>query len=66
MRLTQLLSGLKMAITNEEQQFINRHQDTVRLTALDDHGQWVAQNLVRKGVYTISNDSRTLIKNVSK
>jgi predicted secreted protein len=64
MRLTQLLSGLKMAVTNEEQQFINRHQDTVRLTALDDHGQWLAQNLVRKGVYSISNDNRTLIKNV--
>jgi hypothetical protein len=64
MRLVQLLSGLGLAITNEEQQFINRHENTVRLTALDDHGQWIAQNLVRKGVYSISKDNRTLIKNV--
>lgn len=65
MRLVQLLSGLGLAITNEEQQFINRHSTAVRLTALDDRGQWVAQNLVRKGVYSISNDNRTLIKNVA-
>lgn len=64
MRLVQLLSGLGLAITNEEQQFINRHENAVRLTALDDHGQWIAQNLVRKGVYSISKDNRTLIKNV--
>jgi hypothetical protein len=64
MRLVQLLSGLGLAITNEEQQFINRHETAVRLTALDDHGQWIAQNLVRKGVYSISKDNRTLIKNV--
>jgi predicted secreted protein len=66
MRLVQLLSGLGLAITNEEHQFINRHETAVRLTALDDHGQWIAQNLVRKGVYSISNDNRTLIKNVSE
>jgi hypothetical protein len=64
MRLVQLLSGLGLAITNEEQQFINRHETAVRLTALDDHGQWIAQNLVRKGVYSISKDNCTLIKNV--
>jgi hypothetical protein len=66
MRLVQLLSGLGLAITNEEQQFINRHETAVRLTSLDDRGQWIAQNLVRKGVYSISNDNRTLIKNVSE
>jgi hypothetical protein len=64
MKIAQLISGLDIAITNEEQQFIEKHPGSVRLTALDEHGQWLAQNLVRKGVYSISNDSNTLKKNI--
>jgi hypothetical protein len=62
MKIAQLLSGVDIAITNEEKKFIEKHS-SVRLTSLDDHDQWLAQNLVRKGVYTISKDNNTLTKN---
>jgi hypothetical protein len=66
MKIGQLLSGLAIAITNEEQQFIDTHHDRVKLTSLDEHEQWLAQNMVRKGLYSISNDSTTLIKNLNE
>ena len=62
MKIQQLLGGLSVVVTNEEQQFIDRHRDRVKLTSLDEHDQWLAQNMVRKGLYSISNDSTTLIK----
>jgi hypothetical protein len=64
MKIHQLLGGLSVVVTNEEQRFIERHRDQVKLTSLDDHDQWLAQNMVRKGLYSISNDSTTLIKNL--
>jgi hypothetical protein len=66
MKIHQLLSGLGIVVTNEEQQFIDKHSGDVRLTALDDHDQWLAQNLVRKGVYSVSNDNRRLIKSINE
>jgi len=66
MKIRQLLSGLDIAITNEEQQFIDTHNDRIRLTSLDDREQWLVQNMVRKGLYSISNDSTTLIKNLNE
>jgi hypothetical protein len=66
MKIHQLLSGVGVAITNEEQQFISRHDNNVRLSSLDDHDVWVAQSLVRKGVYSISKDSSTLSKNINE
>ena len=62
MRIYQLLSNLAVVVTNEEQQFISRHDNNVRLSSLDDHDVWLAQSLVRKGVYSISKDSNTLIR----
>jgi len=60
MKINQLLSGVSIATTNEEQEFLENHHSGVRLTALDDRGQWLAQNLVRKGIFTISKDNNTL------
>ena len=62
MKIEQLLSGIDLAVTNEEKKFIKRHQNSVTLSSLDDHDQWLAQNLVRKGVYEMSKDHRILIK----
>lgn len=62
MKIHQLLGGIQLPITNEEHQFIKKHQDYVRISALDEHSQYVAQNLVRKGVYSISKDNNTLIR----
>jgi hypothetical protein len=66
MKIHQLLSGIRIPVTNEEQQFINKHDTRIRLTSLDEHDQWTAQNLVRKGIYTMSSDSSMLIKNLNE
>ena len=66
MKIQQLLSELAIAITNEEQSFLNQHEGRVSLNSLDDHDQWLAQNLVRKGVYSISKDNTTLVKNLDE
>jgi demethoxyubiquinone hydroxylase (CLK1/Coq7/Cat5 family) len=64
MKIHQLLSSdLAIALTNEEHRFVEQHDRTVKISNLDDHDQRTAQNLVRKGVYEISNDNNTLIKN---
>ena len=66
MRIAQLLSGIPTVITNEERKFIDKHRDQVFISSLDEHDQWLAQNLVRKGVYTISKDSRSIIKQLDE
>jgi len=66
MKIVQLLTGLPTTITNEELKFIKRHRENITINSLDEHDQWVAQNLVRKGVYSISKDSRTLVNNLNE
>ena len=61
MRIAQLLDGLTIALTNEEQQFLKKHNSAIRLNSLDERGRLLAHNLVRKGIYAISNDNQTLI-----
>lgn len=62
MKIGQILSGLKIILTNEEREFLERHTDRVKLDSLNEHDKWLAQNLVRKGLYSISNDNITLKK----
>jgi hypothetical protein len=66
MKIHQLISGPEIAVTNEEQHFMDRHEDRVKLTSLDDHDQWLAQSLVRRGVYKVAEDNVTLVKNVNE
>lgn len=61
MKIAQLVSGVRMPLTNEESSFVKKYGKTVRLTTLDEHAHWLAQNLVRKGIYSISSDSNTLV-----
>lgn len=63
MKIQDLVNSIPIHITNEERAFITRHQKTVRITALDEHDHWLAQNLVRKGVYSVREDNNTLVKN---
>jgi hypothetical protein len=63
MNIQDLASGVPVAITNEEREFIRRHPDRVRISALEDRDQWIAQHLVRKGVYKVGKDDVTLINN---
>jgi hypothetical protein len=62
MKIHQLLSSVSVPVNNEEHRFIERHQHTVKLTSLDEHDQWIAQGLVRKGIYQISKDNNVLIQ----
>lgn len=64
MKIHQLLSGLSIPLTNQEQQFIEQYDYNVKVTSLDESDQWIAQGLVRKGIYSIGRDDCTLIKNI--
>lgn len=66
MKISQLLSGVKIALTNEEHLFLDKHGSNISLYSLDEHSQWVAQNLVRKGIYSISKDRSTLLKKIDE
>lgn len=66
MKIAQLLSGVQIVLTNQEQLFIEDHSDQFSITTLDDRSRWIAQNLVRKGIYSISKDSHTLIRNINE
>jgi len=66
MKIHQLLSGVNLPVTNEEQHFIKHHEGGVKISSLDEHDQWLAQSLVRKGVYAISKDNNTLVKNINE
>jgi GTPase len=66
MRIHQLLSGIDIPLSNEENKFVETHDRHVKLTSLDEHDQWLAQSLVRKGIYSISKDNVTLTKNINE
>jgi len=63
MRIHHVLDGISIIITNEEKHFMAKNDNQeIHIPSLDDHDKWVAQNLVRKGVYTLSNDSKHIIR----
>jgi hypothetical protein len=64
MKIVQLLSGFDTPISNDEKSFLNKHPSHVSINSLNERDQWLAQNLVRKGVYTISKDNNVIVKNV--
>lgn len=66
MKIVQLLSGIDLALSNQEKAFVAKHKDHVRIQSLSEHDQWVAQNLVRKGVYELSKDSKILINRLDE
>lgn len=61
MRINQILSGVPLLINNEEKDFVKKHPTSVRLSSLSERDSWLAQNLVRKGLYRLTNDGRTII-----
>ena len=63
MKITDLLKSPEISLSNEEKNFVRQHGDRVNLLSLDEHAVWLAQNLVRKGIYEISNDdNQKLVK----
>ena len=65
MKIVELLN-FSISLTNEEQKFVESHPDKLAIAQLMDRDQVVARNLVRKGIYEISNDSQYLIKQDEK
>ena len=63
MKIHQLLGGVSIAITNEERKFISSHGDNVSLHSLNERDIWIAQNLVRKDVYKLTNDNDRIVIN---
>jgi len=66
MKIAQLLSGVDIPLTNQEKQFVENHDTSIKILNLSEHDQWLAQNLVRKGIYSISKDSKTLVKKINE
>lgn len=66
MKIAQLLSGHPIHLSNQEREFIDQHRDKIRLTGLSEQETWIVQNLVRKGIYSISKDNKTLIKQLDE
>jgi hypothetical protein len=61
MKIVQILSGVSIPLSEEEQQFFEKYQE-IKLTSLNERQKWIAQNLVRRGIFSISNDDTTLVK----
>jgi len=62
MKIYQLLQDMTVPLNNEEHHFVESHGAKVKLTSLDERQLWVAQNLVRKGVYDITRDNNHIIR----
>lgn len=63
MKIAQLLNSIPIVLSNQEHDFIESHRSKIKLTGLSEQETWIAQNLVRKGIYSISKDNNTLLKN---
>jgi len=62
MKIHQILNRISIIVTNEERDFIKKHGVNIPLSLLDQHQNYLAHKLVRKGVYEMSDDRRTITK----
>lgn len=62
MKIYELLDSPQLAISNEEHHFVENHHSTIDLDSLNEREMVIAQNLVRKGLYAISKDSTSIIR----
>ena len=65
MKIVDLLQ-YSLPLTNEEQEFLTRHREEIRISGLAERDQVIARNLVRKGLLEISNDNKFLFRNNEK
>lgn len=66
MKIHHLLDTPSIVLTNEEKDFIDSMGNEITVNALKEREQVLAHNLVRKGVYTISTNNKTLHLNNAK
>lgn len=62
MRLHEISNGIPIFITSEENTFIEQYGNQISVSSLDEHNSYLANNLVRKGVYSISKDKKVISK----
>ena len=65
MKIHHILDGISIIMSNQERDFIKTHSANVLLSSLNEQELWIAQNLVRKGIYRLTNDSRSVVVNRS-
>ena len=66
MKIHQILGQPSIILTNEEKDFVKNHSHEISITSLYDRDEVIARNLVRKGVYEISKDSRNMILKINE
>jgi hypothetical protein len=65
MRIHDILD-IPVVLNNEEHEFLEEHPQKFSITSLVERDLVVAQNLVRKGIYKISKDSKYLVKKTNE
>ena len=66
MKIHQIVGAPPIILTNEEKDFVDSHHREIPIRSLYDRDEVLARNLVRKGVYEISNDTLVLKKDADK
>jgi hypothetical protein len=61
MKIHHIVGAPSIILTNEERDFIKNHHKEIPIKSLYDREEVLARNLVRKGVYEISNDSTLIV-----
>jgi hypothetical protein len=62
MKIHHIIGGPSILLSNEEREFIKKYDATIALGMLDEHQEYLANNLIRKGVYSISNDKKYITR----
>jgi hypothetical protein len=60
MKVGQLVDSLTIMLSNEEHEFVKSHPQEILIKSLYERDYVLAQQLLRKGIYEISNDSKKL------
>jgi len=61
MRMFELFDHPSIILSNEEYEFIKSHNNEIPLHSLFDHDEVMARHLVRKGIYEMSDDNRSIV-----
>ena len=61
MKISNLVDSLTIMLSNEEHNFVKSHPQEILIGSLYERDYVLAQQLLRKGIYEISNDSKRLV-----
>jgi len=66
MKIHEIFDQPGIILSNQENGFVKKHSQQILIASLSEHDQWTAQQLIRKGVYFLTNDSKTMILNIGR